>query len=126
MEIRLLDQLYHDLRVSKGPNVSVPWALMASYLYYHEDKTIISDVIYDSIIKDIVEHWDEIDHCHKKFLDFESLKSSSTMFQMKREDYPLITVSTAHRLFEKSTSKIIPTPMEPSEDSSGDWWDALT
>lgn len=133
METRLLDQLYHDLRTTKGPNVSVPWVLMASYLYYHEDKTILSDVVYDSVIKDIVEHWDEIDHCHKRFLDFESLKSSSTMFQMKSCEYPLITISTAHRLLARLTDSAIPPPVEIieekeelSKESSGDWWDVLT
>ena len=42
--------------------------LMCSYAYYKEDDPLISDAEFDELGKWMLDHWDAIDHPHKKYL----------------------------------------------------------
>lgn len=42
--------------------------LMCSYAYYKEDDPLISDAEFDELGKWMLEHWDAIDHPHKKYI----------------------------------------------------------
>jgi len=49
----------------KNINMMVPWYLMASYAYYKEDDSILSDAFFDNMAKVMLEKWDSIEHFHK-------------------------------------------------------------
>jgi len=68
--------------VHANKNMSVPWFLMAAYAYYEEDDNIVSDNAYDALSKFIIFHWDQISHRHKHLIDVESLKNTSSIFDM--------------------------------------------
>jgi hypothetical protein len=58
-------------------NMYVPWYLMAAYAYYVEDDPILEDSTFDKMAKRILDHWDEIDHPHKKYLNKDMLKAGT-------------------------------------------------
>ena len=43
-------------------NMLVPYYLMSSYLYYVEDKQVLSDGDYDNITKRLLNEWNEVKH----------------------------------------------------------------
>ena len=45
-------------------NMLVPYYLMSSYLYYVEDKQVLSDGDYDNITKRLLNEWNEVKHYH--------------------------------------------------------------
>jgi len=42
--------------------------LMCSYAYYALDKPLISDTEFDTLAKEILDNWDNIEHMHKHLL----------------------------------------------------------
>jgi len=82
--------------IGQGPNMLVPWYLIASYAYYECDDPVISDELYDRICFLLMEAIDaiEIDHMHAYLCDPESLKAG-TGYQIK--DYPSRVVSVAQK-----------------------------
>ena len=52
----------------KNINMMVPWYLMASYAYYKEDDSILSDGFFDNMAKVMLENWDSIKHFHKNLI----------------------------------------------------------
>lgn len=54
-------------------NMYVPWYIMAAYAYYVQDDPILQDNIFDTLSKRILEHWDEINHRHKDYLNKDML-----------------------------------------------------
>jgi hypothetical protein len=58
-------------------NMYVPWYIMAAYAYYVEDDPILEDSRFDTIAKRILDHWDEIEHRHKKYLTKDMLKAGT-------------------------------------------------
>lgn len=74
--------------VERNRNLTVPWILMGSYAYYWEDDPIISDGTFDFLMHTLRDHWDEIEHPHKHLIDEESIKTSVTMHELKREEFP--------------------------------------
>jgi len=78
----------------KSENLLVPWYLMASYLYYLKDISLLQDHEYDLVCKEIFERWDKIDHQHKELISKEDLKAG-TGFSLREEDYPSITKNAA-------------------------------
>ncbi len=74
--IRITDQ---------NPSMLVPWWLMASFLYYHEDISLLSDELFDAISETLKDKYDELDHPHKHLIQKEFTKSG---FYLKYEDYP--------------------------------------
>lgn len=72
----LLDKECFDL-IDTNINMLVPWYLMAAYAYYVEDDPILTDQMYDNIVKKLITHWDEIEHQHKHLLTLDSLKAGT-------------------------------------------------
>lgn len=63
--------------------------LVASYLYYHKDFSLMDDTEFDMLCKNAYDNWDTINHPHKHLLDQESLKAG-TLYHLDETDYPLI------------------------------------
>lgn len=75
--------------------MAVPWWLMASYLYYCKDKSLLSDAMFDELGETLATRWGDIEHRHKTLIDPSLTKSG---FYLKPDDYPLICRSAAERL----------------------------
>lgn len=87
--------------IKGAPMSIVPWFLMASYLYYLHDLSLLSDALYDELAKDMLARWDEIKHPHKRLITPEALKAGS-LYQLKEEDYPNLTKNAAAHLASTS------------------------
>ena len=83
--------------VTRLPNAAIPWWLMASYLYYHHDVSLLSDGLYDQLAKAMLEAWDELEHRHKHLITIDDLKAGS-LYRLKLEDYPGMTKGGARHL----------------------------
>ncbi len=85
--------LTHTLEVIVGKdiNLTVPWFLMASYLYYKEDISLFADYEFDILCRYMLEHYDKIDHYHKDLVTKEGLRAG-TGFDIQ---YPLIVKGAA-------------------------------
>ena len=51
--------------------------LMCAYAYYVEDDPLISDTEFDELGKYILEHYDAIDHPHKKYVTKSDLEAGT-------------------------------------------------
>ena len=78
--------------------MAVPWILMASYLYYHRDETLIPDTLYDAFTTTVRSSWDSITHPHRDLLTPIREHHMSSLFDVRLEDYPTICRSAACRL----------------------------
>ena len=63
----------------------VPYYLCYSYLYYEENKSLISDSEYDIICKRLHKNWDQVEHMHKHLIDKNSLLAG-TGYYLKYND----------------------------------------
>lgn len=63
--------------LAKSWNLSVPWFLCASYLYYYLDESVISDQTFDWMCEEMLERWKTIEHPHKVFITKPMLKTGS-------------------------------------------------
>ena len=63
----------------KNKNMLVPWYIMAAYAYYVNDDPIISDSLYDSLAKQLLNHYDEIHHHHKYLISKEQLEAGTCL-----------------------------------------------
>jgi len=86
--------------LAKSPNMAVPWYLMASYLYYHEDIQLLSDSYYDQLCAYLKQHWDSIEHRHKSLVPYDCL-SAGTGFTIPKDKYPSLCVGGASDLVKK-------------------------
>lgn len=77
-----------------NPNLLVPWFLMASYLYYHTNQSLLSDGYYDELSKELLSRWDQVEHRHKYLITKEDLIAGS-LFTLKEEEYPEVCKATA-------------------------------
>ena len=64
-------------QIHKSVNLAVPFYIMAAYAYYKEDDPIISDHAFDNLASIILEHYDEITHPHKSYLDRGTLEAGT-------------------------------------------------
>lgn len=85
--------------IKGAPMSIVPWWLMASYLYYLHDLSLLSDALYDELAKDMLKRWGDIKHPHKHLITEDALKAGS-LYQLKEEDYPLMTRCAARHLVQ--------------------------
>ena len=83
-----------------NPNMAVPFYLMSSYLYYEEDRSVLSDADFDDLCKMMLDKWDDIEHYHKHLIEKDQLKAG-TGYYLKYK-YPTIVVDAA-----KSWSKAV-------------------
>ncbi|UIY29193.1 hypothetical protein LZK73_21915 [Neorhizobium galegae] len=81
--------------VGQSPNLMVPWYLMTSWLYYHNDISLLPDEDYDRLCKKLLEGLHGIEHWHKHLVDEDALKAG-TGYAIA--SYPGITTSAAFRL----------------------------
>jgi hypothetical protein len=72
-----------------SPGLMLQRYLMASYLYYIRDVSIVSDHTYDRWAKELLKNWKKLKHRHKHLLD-ESDLECGTGFGIKEKDYPSI------------------------------------
>lgn len=83
--------------IKGAPMSIVPWWLMASYLYYTHDLSVLSDALYDELAKDMLARWDDIRHPHKRLITVDHLEAGS-LFSLKEDDYPMLTRNAAAHL----------------------------
>lgn len=69
--------------------------LMASYLYYEEDISLLTDTQFDELCKELLVHWDDITHYHKHLTTREDLEAG-TGFAIK---YPMLVVCAARKWY---------------------------
>lgn len=81
-------------KIDRNPNLTVPWFLMTSYLYYVHDLSLVTDNSFESMTRVMVRLWDTIAHRHKQLITSDML-SAGTAFNLLEEDYPTITKSAA-------------------------------
>lgn len=86
---------------AKGPNMTVPWILMGAFLYYHRDVTILTDGTYDDLTRTLKERWREVTHRHKRLLTGLTKDGSSTLYNLREPQYPLICRSAAIGLAQR-------------------------
>ena len=63
--------------ISSNINMCVPWYIMAAYAYYVEDNPLLEDYTYDRLATKMINHWDEIEHFHKHFLNKDMLQAGT-------------------------------------------------
>jgi len=91
---------FFDLKKKKsGKKYPVGKYLVASFLYYHCDFSIMTDDEYDAICKELLDNFDDIEHPHLHLLDKEVLQAGSG-FHLRYDQYPLIVKSTAYSYLE--------------------------
>jgi hypothetical protein len=76
-------------------NQLVSYYMMSSYIYYVANSFLespLSDTEYDELCKRLLSEWDDVDHPHKKLIDFNSL-TAGTGFYLN--DYPTIVKNAA-------------------------------
>lgn len=81
-----LDKKAQEL-VAEKPNLMIPWLLMASYLYYHNNQSMFSDDYYDALSKELLLKWDQVEHPHKHLITKDDLMAGS-LYKLKELDYP--------------------------------------
>ncbi len=75
--------------------------LMASYLYYQADLSIITDSEYDALCKKLLKELPNLGkHQHRKFVSREALKAG-TAYHLTYNDYPLMVKSAAEYWYKK-------------------------
>jgi len=105
-----LDQFARQV-IAKNFNMAVPWYLSASYAYYKEAESIISDEFFDSICRILKMYWSAIDHPHKYLIREDSL-DSGTGYYLDYDLLPLRTRSATQRLILVAQGKI---PLYPTK-----------
>ncbi|UGC97044.1 hypothetical protein [Pseudomonas phage BHU-1] len=68
------------------PNLLVSHYLLASYCYYWQDESPMTDAAYDLMCKRLHAAWDQIDHQHKHLVDREALSAGTCL--LPACDYP--------------------------------------
>jgi len=79
------EQCRRDFQTNKSSCVA--WYLMASYAYYKQNESLLSDEVFDKMCKWMIENWDSIEHKHKGFINKESL-SAGTGFDIEFNFFP--------------------------------------
>jgi hypothetical protein len=80
-------------------NMVVPWYLMASYLYYHRDFSLLSDTLFDQLCVTLDQRWEDISHTHKHVIDRRDLAAGSCLLPL--DAFPSITRGAAEMLAGK-------------------------
>ena len=58
-------------------NRLVPVYLMSSYLYYKEDRQVLTDEDFDRLAKRLLDNWDSVEHMHKHLISKEDLQAGT-------------------------------------------------
>jgi hypothetical protein len=94
-----LDAKMYEL-VNSWLNLSVPWFLMTSWLYYTKHVSIISDEAFDWLCKTMHDRWDEITHRHKQYITKEDV-AAGTGYAINWKIVPEIVFGAATQLAER-------------------------
>ena len=80
--------------IKSDKNAMIPWYLMAAYAYYEEDSPIITDGLFDSLAKEMLECWKNLKHGHKHLITEDDLRAGTLIC----DDYPLIVFDALNSL----------------------------
>ena len=87
----------------RAPRAAVAWVLMASYLYYHKNTSILSDPLFDWMCKTMALNWGTFEtHSHAHLITPIDLHAGS-LYRLREQDYPTITKDTAEMLARRLT-----------------------
>lgn len=112
MTMPMLDEYCRSI-IRERPGAAVAWWLMSSFLYYHQDESIISDGMYEELAAFLLEHWETIRHPHRHLIRKEDLTAGSA-FHLTVDQYPSIARSAALRLLtEGPSSRRVGAKQEP-------------
>lgn len=68
-------------------NLMVPHYLAAAYCYYVCDQSPMTDDAFDRLCMRMLEHWDDIEHMHKKIINVGDLEAGTCL--LGSLEYPL-------------------------------------
>ena len=75
-DVRLVESDDYDLVcmavIGKDKNMMIPWYLMACYSYYVQNKPMVTDQMYDLLLKNLNAKWDGLEHQHKEYISLDS------------------------------------------------------
>jgi hypothetical protein len=98
--------------IGNSRNCLVPWYLMASYLYYVRDVSLLSDGYYDRICHELNDNFKQIKHWHKHLVDQKQL-DAGTGFRLRFDQFPSRIISAANTLAHEVLG--VPYPGQPKE-----------
>ena len=58
-------------------NRLVPFYLMSCYLYYKEDRQVLTDEDFDQLAKRLLDNWDSVEHMHKHLISKGDLQAGT-------------------------------------------------
>ncbi len=94
MDAIMLDALETNI------SLSVPWFLMASWLYYHAEISLLSDYAFDHLCETMLNNWSDIKHHHKHIINKDDL-AAGTGFSIPDHKYPQRIKSAALLLHQE-------------------------
>lgn len=80
----------------QSPKSAVYWCVVASYLYYMRDESILSDEVFDRMMKLILDK--QIKHSKLSHLITDEDLRAGSLFRLKVRDYPDFIVDQAERI----------------------------
>lgn len=81
----------------KSFNLSVPWFLCTSWLYYQKDIGTLSDVRFDKLCHEMLAKWKLVVHPHKHFIKPSMLKAG-TGFDLPWRKLPARVYGAAYEM----------------------------
>lgn len=84
----------------QSPKSAVYWVVIASYLYYCRDESILSDEVFDKIMKLILDK--KIKHSKLSHLVTDDDLRAGSLFRLKVKDYPDFIVDQAERMIRET------------------------
>ena len=87
------------LQICRNNNsAAVSWVIMASYAYYIEDDPILSDEVFDGLIKQLGNSFGEwATHPNAIYVTMDRIKAGS-LFDVSADQYPFGLVRALHTL----------------------------
>lgn len=92
-----MSQIDHSEVVGLRANLLVPHYLMASWLYYVHDESLMTDEAYDHCCVRLDAEWEQITHPHRCWIDRASL-SATTGYTIDYRRLPQIIEHAARHL----------------------------
>lgn len=89
------DQQARD-SLKESPSSAVFFVVLASYLYYVRDESILSDEVFDKIMKLILDR--NIKHSLLSHLITEEDLKAGSLFRLKPKDYPQFIIEAGERI----------------------------
>ena len=90
--------------IADNPRLMVPWYLMASYLYYEHNTSILSDPWFDHLCARLLEWRPLLAHQHLHLVEPEALEVG-TGFQLDFDNFPRLITDAARHLAKNLEGK---------------------